>query len=285
MPKSLATIAGAIFLMFTGAAFAADVAPFTKAPTPTSYDWSGLYIGGHLGGGWETADFQDPSAGTNLTICCRNIGFLAPGAAAANGNNSSFLGGGQIGWNYQIGRLVLGNEFDFTGMSLNAGSTASYPGATTPAAVASETFGIRTDWTATATTVLGLARDRWLWFNKLGVAWAHDDYSLGLSGTNCCFGPGGPFSFASTTSETRLGWTVGTGIAWAFADNWSMKVEYDFLDFANKGVDFTGVISNATGSGFGAITSPFTFNTNNTQYISEVKVGVNYKFSPGFLFW
>ena len=99
-------------LLFTGPAFSADVtAPVTKAPPPApalvAYDWSGIYVGGHIGGGWSTTTFVDPGAAQILANCCVLNG-LQPGAAATNANPSSFIGGAQAGWMYQIGRLVVG---------------------------------------------------------------------------------------------------------------------------------------------------------------------------------
>jgi opacity protein-like surface antigen len=52
------------------------------------------------------------------------------------------------------------------------------------------------------------------------------------------------FNFGSTASDTRVGWTVGTGIAWAVSDTWSVRVEYDYLDFGSKAYDFSGHIAN-----------------------------------------
>jgi outer membrane immunogenic protein len=270
----------AAVLFVSGNALAADL--YAKAPPPpAAYDWSGVYVGGHIGGGWDTATFQDPSAGQVLANCCV-FADLAPGAAASKGNGSAFLGGAQIGWNYQIGRLVIGSDFDISGTSLKANGSgfypAGFPGDVGDVITANETFGVRTDWTATATSTVGIAAGRWLWYSKAGVAWAHNTYSLGLASSG--FSSEGPFGFASTNSDTRVGWTVGTGIAWAWTDSWSVKLEYDYLDFATKAYDFSGHIAN---NEEGIPTS--TFNTTNSLQISEVKFGVNYKFQPGFLFW
>ena len=265
------------------AAHAADFAVPKKsiAPAAVGYDWSGVYVGGQIGGGWQSAAFQDPSATHVITICCDLIGSIAAGDAASNATGGGFLGGAQVGWNYQIGRLVIGNDFDFAGSDMKASGTGIIPGAASAAANVNESFSIRTDWTATATTTVGIAKDNWLFYSKAGAAWAHDSYALGVSGVNQSFGPAGSFAFASSTSDIRAGWTVGAGVQMALADNWSAKLEYDYLNFGTRAVDFDGVIQN---SGL-AITNPSTFNTNNNQQISELKVGVNYKFAPGLLVW
>jgi outer membrane immunogenic protein len=276
--------------VWSGAAFMALVAwspanaadVMAKPQPPAAYDWSGVYVGGQLGGGWQSTAFQDPSATQVVTNCCDLIGSLAAGDAASNATGSGFLGGAQAGWTYQIGRLVIGGDFDFTGSNLKANSTGIIPGAASAAANVTEKFSVRTEWTATATTTIGLARDRWMLYSKVGTAWAHDSYSLNVGGVNQGFGPAGSFSFASNASDTRIGWTAGLGIEMAFTDAWSAKLEYDYLNFGTKSVDFNGVIQNPGGGA--PITNPSTFNTNNMQQISEIKVGVNYKFAPGLLF-
>jgi outer membrane immunogenic protein len=72
-----------------------------------------------------------------------------------------------------------------------------------------------------------------------------------------------PFAFSA--SETRVGWTLGAGVEWAVWDNWSVKLEYDYLDFGNRAVAFND-----------PVLGPATINL--SQRISEVKFGVNYRF-------
>jgi outer membrane immunogenic protein len=271
-----------------------SVKPFewpTLKPGKWSGDWSGFYVGGELGGGWQSNTFQDPSAAGTLMGCCILIAEMGANAPVPNGNSGgSFLGGADIGWNYQIGRFVIGDDFDFTKTNLKSSSVGIIPAGTPGAgAAASEAFTLHTDWTATATVTTGIAWDRWLWYTKAGLAWAHDSFGLGLDGTfNCYCGQAGPFSFQSNAGgDIRAGWTVGVGLAWAFSDRWSAKLEYDYLNFYAKPVDFSGSIVNSAGVPF----VPATFGTNNSQQISQVKFGVNYKFAslvgepaPGRLF-
>ncbi|MET4356303.1 opacity protein-like surface antigen [Bradyrhizobium sp. RT9b] len=92
-------------------------------------------------------------------------------------------------------------------------------------------------------------------------------------------------SLAGTSHDTRFGWTLGTGLEWAFASNWTANVEYDYVDFGSwsEAVAFNGVFN----SFFGAPSSTFKGSTavNVHAAISEVKLGINYKLSPGVLFW
>lgn len=254
---------------------------YKAAPRVAAVDWTGFYVGGHVGGGWQTTSFQDPSATTAIVLCCELLASLAPGASAADAAGGAFLGGVQAGWNYQIKRLVVGAEVDWSGTRLNSSNVVNFAnGGFTPTASATETFGMRTDWTATATAAAGLTFDRLLVYGKGGLAFAHDSETLTMTGNNVFFAPPSTFSFASSSSETRIGWTVGAGVAWSYTSNWSLKAEYDYMDFATKAADFTGVFQNSSQG----MTSAATLNTNNSLRISELKLGVNYRFAPGTSF-
>jgi outer membrane immunogenic protein len=262
-----------------GQAAAADLAPVVRAPMPASYDWSGFYVGAHAGGGWQSTSFADPDAYSNLINCCIFIGATNLGTAPGKDTSSSFLGGAQVGWMYQIGRLVVGSDFDWSATHLSGGANGvSFP-TITGTSFANETYSVNTKWTATSTATVGIARDRWMLYSKAGVAAADSTYGLNIAGA----GGGVPFSFGSSTSNTVIGWTVGTGVKWAFAQNWFANVEYDYLDFGSKAQNMNGVFT-ATPAFF-AGSPAATFNPTFNQHISEVKVGLNYKFSPGFLFW
>ena len=107
---ALVGLAGAA--MFSGAAMAADISrPVYKAPPagalPVTYDWTGFYIGGHVGYGWADKDWRD-----------------AFGLATTH-KADGFLGGGQVGFNYQINQFVLGVEGDVSWANLKGGSRRS----------------------------------------------------------------------------------------------------------------------------------------------------------------
>ena len=233
---ALLGLAGAT--MFGGAAVAADLSrPVYKAPPagalPVAYDWTGLYIGGHIGYGWADKSWQDL------------IGF-----GTVSHKADGFLGGGQAGFNFQTGMFVFGVEGDVSWADLKGGST------TGPLLLAplGANFNTKVDWTATLTGRVGLAFDRWLVYGKGGVAWAHDTYN-----TNFYTFPG-----SVSLDETRVGWTVGAGVEYAIAQNWTTKLEYNYMDFGTKNVSF----------------APFT-TTAIDQQIHAVKFGVNYKFGAG----
>jgi outer membrane immunogenic protein len=241
-------------------------APRAVAPAP-GFDWSGFYIGAHIGGGWATNDIADPGPFGIL------LGGLFGASPVQSTDSSGLLGGLQAGWNYQIGRLVVGTEVDFSWADMNGTSTSSFaPLLGGPPVTLSRTLTANTDWTGTSTVRLGYAYDRWMFYSKAGAAFAHTNYSSNWTVT----GPGGGTLFTGTGDQTRVGWTVGVGAEWAFWNNWSAKLEYDFLDFGSKTATLNGVI----GPGLAGLNIPASSGIVNDQMISEVKFGVNYRFMP-----
>ena len=236
--RSLLVFAGLAGALVSTSAMAADIArPVYKAPPagalPVAYDWTGFYIGGHVGYGWAKKDWQDGFGLFNLST-------------DANG----FLGGGQVGFNYQIGQFVLGAEGDFSWTGINGGSTLT---GVVPAP--GRSFNTDVNWISTLTGRVGLAFDRWLVYGKGGVAWAEDKFSTDLY----------TFPGAVEVTDTRIGWTAGAGVEYAFAPAWSAKLEYNYMDFGNKAVSFAPGAS-----------------TDIDQQIHTVKLGINYKFGfPG----
>ena len=127
------------------AAQAADVArPVYRTPAGVIYDWTGFYLGGHVG-------------------------------FASTDGDSGFIGGGQAGFNYQAGPWVFGVEGQISATSIkdSAGGVISVNG------VPMGTFGAQgsLDWISTFAGRAGYAFDRWLVYGKLGAAWAHGSAS------------------------------------------------------------------------------------------------------------
>jgi outer membrane immunogenic protein len=236
----------AITAVMACSAFAADM-PLKAPPPVLAYDWSGIYIGGVIGGGWTNTDSSVPE-----------LGFI--GGAFVNApaiqttTSSSFIGGVEGGDRYQFGKLVIGWEADITWGDMTGTS--------------STTFG---PVIAPATSTVGIAHDRWLIYGKAGVAWAKTDYTDNwtIVGVPLFSGTG------STSSSSQVGWTVGTGVEWAIWNNWSVKAEYDYLDFGNKTAAINGSVLPGVGAGF-----PASFGLENTQHINQVKAGLNWHIAP-----
>lgn len=215
---------------------AADL-PRARAPAPVApvayvppvYNWSGFYVGGNLGAGFADSSWTDPFTGAHDTF-----------------NKGGFIGGGQVGANVQFNALVLGIEGDFDWTGLKASGHDSL----------GNTINTNTQWISTVTGRVGAAFDRLLVYGKGGVAFVHDQSSL-----NDLFGG------TASTSMTRTGWTAGAGLEYAFAPNWSAKIEYDYLGFGSETVNLP--------------TAHFTpYNTSASLNVQEVKAGINFKFGP-----
>jgi outer membrane immunogenic protein len=198
------------------------------SPIPVA-NWTGFYAGVHVGAGWGSND-----ASANLAV----IGPVSLTAGTVNG----FLGGGQIGYNWQTGWMVLGGEFEFSGAGVEG---------TSPCIVLINCKA-NMDWLITAAGRLGFTVDRALVYAKGGVAWADWQYNANIAGIN------------ANAGDTRFGWLLGLGVEYAIAPNWSAKIEYNYIDFGND--DFRFAV------GAAGITA------NIDTQLHTIKGGVNYRF-------
>src|SRR5262245_32599 len=196
---------------------------------PPPFNWAGFYIGGNIGGAWATSTLTDNFTNTSFDT-----------------DQSGFISGGQLGFNFQIRNLVLGVEWDFDWTSV--GKTRN---AVDVPFVGTLQTSADTDWVTTLAARVGLTLDRWLVFIKAGGGWVHDSASLTSLTTGAVV----------STSDTRGGWLVGGGVEYAFASHWTAKLEYDALELSDRTA--TGPLGNT-----------FTFERD----IQMLKFGLNYKF-------
>ncbi len=252
MKRLLLTTVSALALISARPGLAADLPtrmPVKAAPAPARvFSWTGCYVGGHVGWGWGRKTFADTPDGFLLSTLSGSI-------SSVDVDTNGFLGGGQVGCDYQFAtNWVVGVEGQLSWADISG--SAAFPNDS----VELSTFHAKTDWLASATARLGYAWDpRWLVYAKGGAAWAHDKYTVDYLGT-------------WAASETRSGWTVGGGLEWAFADNWSAKLEYQFYDFGTKDLAFFS-------SDF--VGGPTTSVESVKQQIHTVKLGLNYRFAFG----
>lgn len=87
---------------------------------------------------------------------------------------------------------------------------------------------------------MGIAHDRWFFYSKIGAAFDHNDYKQNATGVLFPNFPTstGPFVVAGSASDNRAGWTVGTGLEWAFFGDLSAKVEYNYMNFGSRTITF-----------------------------------------------
>ncbi|MGY2902641.1 outer membrane protein [Bradyrhizobium sp. URHC0002] len=266
MPVRKALLVISALAFSSMAASAADMAMRTKAPpivVDPSYNWSGFYIGGNVGYGWGDADTSFnplPSAAAFVN--------LAPTTLAPD--PQGVVGGVQAGYNWQAGKFVFGLEADIQASDIHGNalvtpiiqnSGAPFPGAGFLAA------SQRIDWFGTVRARAGFTPvDRLLLYVTGGLAYGNVSYNAQTD-----FRPGGTIQYPASFSRTKTGWTAGAGAEWAFAQNWTAKVEYLYIDLGNESTIANPVPANP----------PFQvgYNWRTTEQIA--RVGLNYKFGWG----
>ena len=220
----------------------------TKAPPPstsTTYDWTGLHLGAHLGYAWGNSNWSTPGISGSFDL----------GQPIDTFNESgSFFAGVQAGYDYMLpNRFLVGVEADasfpsfpnLAGISVGGSSTFSSP-------FGPETYLERMVWSGTLRGRVGYAPGSWLFYATGGFAWSYDQLTL----TNLAIGANDmPFLW-------RLGWTAGLGVEAPVAPHWTARLEYLFTDYGNSNVSFA--------------TSAQSFTSN--FLLQELRAGVDYHF-------
>jgi outer membrane immunogenic protein len=225
-------LSAAACIAFAAPAFAADIPArtYTKAPVYTApqvvYNWTGFYIGGHIGGAF-------------------------PGSSSLENSDGRFLGGAQGGFDYQFApNWVIGAEAQYSWLTGNSGNGVLFPGGALVTA--------NTDQLGSVTGRLGYTWGPALLYAKGGYAWrGNDNIGVSVGGTPVAF---------TTVGNRRDGYTVGAGLEYMFAPNWSVKGEYQYYNFGSTTV--TAGPAPIVGNSF-------------RDDEHTVKLGVNYRFGWG----
>jgi outer membrane immunogenic protein len=259
-------------------AMAADLAP---VPHEQVWSWTGFYFGGTVGGGWMTSNSNETVTSTFCNPAFSGCPAVGPALAAAipttyNTAKAGFLAGAEAGYNWQFGQFVVGIETDLSGASIsgsssvtNAVSVVGFPGF---AVAAYGTQSEKLDYFGTVRGRAGfLVTNPLLAYVTGGFAYGDASASNSL-GANIVGGPCigcSPGVTGESTSSKQAGWTVGGGLEWMFAPNFTVKGEYLYYDFGS--VSFAGptTISPATYGASTAATADFKG--------SVVRVGLNFK--------
>ena len=239
-----------------------QVAP---APPECDYTWTGFYFGGNAGYGWGSADTDFhplPDAATFFD--------LAPQSLSPDPNG--FIGGGQVGFNWQWNKwLVLGVEADFQGSDIEGHDTRfGFPDITgSPNFAAPDSFIFaheRMQWFGTARGRIGFAPlCRLLLYATGGLAYGNVDYSANTNFDN-------GFTYPVRFSETNVGWTVGGGLEYAISHHWSVKAEYLYYDLGDQGRTQNQLIDGVPQG------PPFFVHYNFETTGNIVRGGLNFKF-------
>ncbi|WP_234682853.1 outer membrane protein [Bradyrhizobium monzae] len=203
----------ALLALSATTASAADYALQAPPLAPLTFNWTGCYIGAHLGGG-ASVDRTINSAGGTVDF-----------------GTGGFIGGGQAGCDHQFAsNWVVGAEGRAAWSSLSSqhGSNVRFPALGN--LVVPSQFGLKNDFLASVTARFGYAYGSgWLFYGRGGVAWTHEKID------DAYISPATGFAVDPSASVMRAGWTLGAGVEWAFASSWSANVEYNYHDFGTKG--------------------------------------------------
>jgi outer membrane immunogenic protein len=265
MKRGLIGITAVTSLLATGA-FAADLPMRAYPPVFAEplFNWTGFYVGGNIGYSWGRSNDS-----STLTNTAGTVLFASTGTTDLNG----VVGGGQVGYNWQIQSFVWGLEADIQGTNEkgtrnylcatgvctpNFGVIAVFPGPAVPVALSQ-----KIDWFGTVRARAGvLATPTLLLYATGGLAYGEVDSSatIGLV----------PTVFPST-GATNFGWTAGGGIEGVLGGNWTARLEYLFVDLGRVNGAF---LTTLVPIGGGVLSA------NYSSHITDniVRVGINYKF-------
>ena len=194
MKKYLLASVAALGIVAAGAASAADL-PSRKGPVaapvylPPAFTWTGFYVGANAGYGWGNVNANGWA----------NVGDL-----------DGFVGGGQVGYNYQMGQFVLGVEADLQGADLSSGNNLGL-------------VNVKTEYFGTVRARVGVAFDRFMPYITGG--WAYGNVKTSIPG----------IGFSSDRSHTG-GYAVGAGLEYAVTNNIIAGVEYLYVDLGEKNI-------------------------------------------------
>jgi outer membrane immunogenic protein len=266
--KLLSSVAGAAFILSaSGLAFAADIAVKAPPPAPAPvYNWTGWYVGVNAGASFGRADTDFHSGPFRSTNAIGAFSDFSGPAFSDSGQPDGFMGGGQIGYNWQYSPLiVVGVEADFQGAleKDTATLTNTFSGNVTPSGPIATTFITGTTNTNYSTQIdwFGTVRARigYVWGNGNVMSYLTGGLAYGevkINGTHqvgATFDNIVPFSLTTAFghSQNNTGWVVGYGteavIDFWGARNWTWKVEGLWMDL--------GTID-TTGTGAGSIVCP-----------------------------
>lgn len=209
MKKYLLASVAALGLIAAGAASAADL-PSRKGPVaapvymPPAFTWTGFYVGANAGYGWGNVNANGFA----------NVGDL-----------DGFVGGGQVGYNYQMGQFVVGAEADFQGADLSSGSNLGL-------------VNVKTEYFGTVRARVGVAFDRFMPYITGGWAYGNVKTSIPALG------------FSSDRTHTG-GYAVGGGLEYAFTNNLIAGVEYLYVDLGEKNI--LGAAGTKVGTDFSVV--------------------------------
>jgi outer membrane immunogenic protein len=239
-----------------------DVKARLASMTEPVASWRGFYVGVNAGGGFGTNGAREtglPTTGALALVASKDF--------TLDHNASGFVAGGQVGYNMQFNRLVVGIEADIDGANISG--TGQVTGAGVAQRNGANGFAgnfvnasEKVDYIGTVRgRVGGLVTDSLLVYATGGLAYGHVNHSGQFHYAT-------PVDYLVNDSTTQVGWTVGAGLEYMLTSRWSVKGEYLYYDLGNH-----TVISNA---GINPLNRPFQSQFDYATHGSIVRAGLNY---------
>jgi outer membrane immunogenic protein len=257
-----------------GAAVAADLPTAYKMPVkavvaPPAPTWTGFYIGGNVGYGWGNTSSGVSAASTDPVLAPALAPIIAAGSYPASLSPSAkgVIGGGQIGYNWQLASQgLIGLEADFQGSDIKGSAGQTLSPALFDMTSTSVTKSI--DWFGTVRGRAGLlVTPQWLLYATGGFAYGQAKSSFTTTDlTGGCI-PAATLCASGASSSVRTGWTAGAGAEAMLTPNWSVKVEYLYVDLGSSAASIP------------ASTLPAILFSTSTPFREQIaRVGLNYHF-------
>jgi outer membrane immunogenic protein len=271
-----------------------------KAPPPADpiWTWTGWYVGGNVGYSWGRdhgpITLSDPVAGTLFSV-------------AGNTHLDGVIGGGQIGYNWQIKNWVYGLEADIQASGQRGNTNLVCPGGTAtaltgpaglailngtcslghvgdtaagnvPAFPVTDSLSEKLDWFGTFRGRIGpTVTPKTFAYLTGGLAYGHVNVADTVSGINIIGAQGVngstlvPVGAGVSTGTIKAGWTIGAGIESVLWGNWTGKIEYLYIDLGTVSGSFATPIITPAGNNLIA-----SYSSHVTDNI--LRVGLNYQF-------
>jgi high affinity Mn2+ porin len=227
----------------------ADIIPTKAQKASSAYDWSGFYLGGHIGYDWGKSNWSASTAGG--PVASGSFGLTQPINIFTE--SGSWFEGLQAGYNYMLpNRVLIGAEADITGTSFPDPVTGFSTGGQSVLQNGNEVYSENAFYSGTVRGRIGFAPGNWLFYVTGGFAWTYDQLTV--------------TQLASGVTESpflwRFGWAAGAGVEIPLLPHWSGRLEYLYTGYGNASVSFP-----LAGQRF----------TSNLSE-QEVRLGLNYQF-------
>jgi len=205
------------------------------------------------------------------------------GAFSVSHNNGGFIGGGQLGYNYQfVPSWVAGFEADVQGIAGSNGnatvtSSLANPNFPTQPLFQTATVSRQLDWLGTLRGRLGLlATPTFLLYGTGGLAFGGVSATTNITQVVANLANTGPYFSLGNLNNARVGWTAGGGVEWMFLPNWSLKVEYLYYSLGSVSYALSPLVNNVAGTFPLSIALP----RSSTRFNGNiVRAGIDYHFN------